>query len=139
MESETRNKLRKLLAAPYTGKGASDDGLTALMAELGHTLPPEYLDFMRETNGYNGEVGQKGYVCIWPVEEIAETNRANHVREWVPGLVLFGANEGGEYYAFDMRRSPVGVVMVPMIPLELESAVNVGASFVDFLERLAQA
>lgn len=98
----------------------------------------DYLDFMRETNGYNGEVGKHGYVCIWPVEEIVHTNEANRFRDWIPGLILFGSNEGGEYFAFDMRRNPVGVAMVPMISLELESAVDVGASFMDFIERLAQ-
>jgi hypothetical protein len=138
MKPQVRNMLRQLLKAPYAGKGAAESELQSLIEQLEHHLPADYLDFMRETNGYNGEVGKHGYVCIWPVEEIAQTNQANHFREWIPGLILFGSNEGGEYFAFDTRRNPVGVVMVPMIPLELDSAVDVGASFVDFIERLGQ-
>ena len=130
-------RLSRILRAPYVGKGASEETLNRMMEVVGYRLPEDYLEFMRETNGYNGEVGPLGYVCIWPVEEIAETNMANHFREWVPGLVLFGSNEGGEYFAFDMRNSPPNVVKVPGIPLTMEHAVSAGETFVAFLERLA--
>ena len=94
--------------------------------------------------GDPGGLGSRGaslpwwYPSIWPVEEVVPTNHANHFREWIPGLVLFGANDGGEFYAFDLRGNRPKVVMVPSIPLDLKYAVEVGSSFVDFLEHLAQ-
>jgi hypothetical protein len=127
-----------MLKGPYAGVGATDESLQSLMKELGFTLPEDYLEFMRQTNGYTGEVGTSGFVCIWPVEEVLPINEANHFRESVPGLVLFGSNEGGETYAFDVRGHHPKVVMVPTIPLDLEYAVEVGGSFVDFLENLAR-
>ncbi|MBM4019736.1 MAG: SMI1/KNR4 family protein [Planctomycetes bacterium] len=138
MEPSVRDRLRRVLTAPYAGSGATEESLLAVMAELGYGLPEEYLDFMRQTNGYTGEVGSRGFVSIWPVEEVVPTNQANHFREWILGLVLFGSNEGGEFYAFDLRGNRPKVVMVPSIPLELKYAVEVGSSFIDFLEHLAQ-
>jgi hypothetical protein len=137
LNTNTRNELRKILRAPYGGKGATENYLNQIMSEIGYRLPDDYLDFMQETNGYNGEVGAKGYVCIWSAEEIVPTNRANNCHEFIPGLVLFASNEGSEYYAFDMRVSPSKVVMIPMIPLELKEAKEVGSSFIEFLRRLA--
>jgi len=123
MDSHIRDKVQKILKAPYAGRVR---------------LPEEYLDFLRETNGYTGEVGDAGFVSIWPVEEVVPTNEANHYRQWIPGLVLFGSNEGGEFYGFDMRGPTPKVAMVPSVPLDLKHAVEVGSSFLDFLERLAR-
>ena len=137
MEPRVSDRLRMILKAPYVGVGATEESLRALMAELGYRLPEDYVDFMRVTNGYNGEVGVRGFVCLWPVEEVVPTNQANHFREWIPGYVLFGSNESGDFYAFDMRKEKPKVVAIPSI-VELEYAVEVGDSFVDFLERLAE-
>lgn len=138
MEPGLRDRLRKMLRSPKVSGGASEERLQKLMADIGYRLPEDYLDFMRQWNGYNGDVGQKGSVDIWPAEEIQPSNEANRFREWVPGLVLFGSDGGGEFYAFDMRGKDPKVVMVTMIPLNLENAVEAGSSFLDFLERLAK-
>lgn len=137
MDPVVRDRLRRILKAPYAGVGASEESLQSLMAELGHRLPDEYLDFMRQTNGYTGEVGPSGFVCIWPVDEVLPTNKANHYREWIPGLVLFGSNESGDLYAFDMRQDQTIVVGVPAI-VDLNYAKEISRSFVGFLEQLAE-
>jgi len=133
-----RSKLRAILKAPYAGTGASEESLRSLMAELEHRLPDEYLDFMRQTNGYTGEVGPSGFVCIWPVDDVVPTNKANNYREWIPGLVLFGSNESGDFYAFDVRQDPTTVVSVPAI-VDLKYVKEISPSFVGFLECLAGA
>ncbi len=138
MDPGVRDKLRTILKAPYADAGASEESLQSLMAELGFALPEEYLDFMRQTNGYTGEVGSNGFVCIWPADEVFPTNEANHYREWIPGLVLFASNESGDFYAFDMRHDLPSVVAIPAI-VELKYVKEVSPSFVAFLERLAEA
>jgi len=132
-------KIRKMLMAPLAGVGASETALSALTAELGHRLPDDYLEFLRQSNGYHGEVGPNGFVNIWPVEDVMPTNAANHFREWIPGLVLFASNESGDFYAFDFRQGPASVVFVPAIPLRLDHAAEFSPSFHGFLERLAQS
>jgi hypothetical protein len=139
MNPDVRDKVRQILTAPFAGVGASETAMNTLMAELGHRFPEDYLQFMRQTNGYNGEVGPNGFVSIWPVEDVMPTNQANRFREWIPGLVLFASNESGDFYAFDMRQGVPTVVFVPSIPLRLDSAVEFSPSFVGFLERLAES
>ena len=129
--------MRHFLSGPCA-EAATLESLRVMAGQLGCELPDDYVAFMLETNGYTGGVGKMGFVNIWCAEQVFPTNRANNFKEWIPGLVLFGANEGSEFYAFDMRRNPPGVVMVPMIPLDLASAVDVGASFTDFMEGLAR-
>ena len=138
MDPETRDKVRKMLKDPYAGFGATEQQIQTVVEKLGVSLPENYLDFLRQTNDYIGDVGDDGFVSIWPIEEVLLINEANHFREWIPGLVLFASDGGGEFYAFDMRGQSAKVVMVPAIPLDLEYAVEVGSSFVDFLERLAR-
>jgi hypothetical protein len=137
MEPNIRSTFRGLLRSPRVGIGATEDQLNAMQAGLGCRMPDEYLEFLRETDGYSGDVGQAGYVDVLPSSEVLPTNEANHFREWIPGFVLFASNGGGEMYAFDMRGEAPRVVSIPCIPLEPEFAVEVGSSFVDFLKRLA--
>ena len=139
MELHVHDKLRKILKSPKASIGASEASLQKLMAGLGHRLPDDYLDFMRQWNGYNGDVGEYGSVNIWAVEEILPANEANNFREWIPGLVLFASTGGGDFYAFDMRHDPLKVVAIPSIPLDIQYAVEVGGSFIGFLEHLAQS
>ena len=103
MEREILSHLRGLMKAPYAGSGANEESLTRLIAELRIQLPADYLAFMRETNGYTGEVGDQGFVNIWPIEEVLPTNMANSFLECIPGVVLFASNAGGEFFAFDFR------------------------------------
>jgi len=137
MEPSIREKLRELLKSPKPDTGASETNLQELMARLDQRLPGDYLDFMRQWNGYNGDVGECGSVNIWAVEEVLPANEANHFREWIPGFVLFASSGGGDFYAFDLRQEQAKVVMIPSIPLDVQEAVEVGASFIGLLEHLA--
>lgn len=137
MSSGSSDRLLRILSSPLVSFGATEASLEGLMAELGYRLPDDYLDFMRQSNGYTGEVGTANFVNIWRVEEVMPTNRANNFSRWIPGLALFASNESGDFYAFDMRHGSEGVVFIPSIPLDLRYARKVGLSFTDFLERLA--
>ena len=139
MDPKVESKLRMILKSAKPDIGASDASLGELMAGLQHRLPEDYLGFMRRWNGYNGDVGEYGSVNIWAVEEILAANEANNFREWIPGLVLFASTGGGDFYAFDLRNDPPKVVGIPSIPLDVKEAVEVGDSFTQFLEQLAQS
>jgi hypothetical protein len=139
MDPKVESKLRMILKSAKPDTGASDARLGELMAGLKYRFPEDYLEFMRRWNGYNGDVGEYGGVYIWAVEEILPANEANNFREWIPGLVLFASTGGGDFYAFDFRHDSPKVVAIPSIPLDVKDAVEVGASFTQFLEQLAQS
>jgi hypothetical protein len=65
----------------------------------------------------------------------ARLNQGYGFTEHVPFLFLFVSDGGDAGYAFDTRHPSMPVVEVPFIDL-LPSAI-VGASFLDFLQRLA--
>lgn len=107
--------------------------------QLGARLPGEYIDFLKLTNGAEGFVGPNSYVMLWCVEELAELNQSYEVQNYVPGLLLFGSDGGGEAYGFDMRNPGWPIVQVPFIGMAWDVAQPIGSSFVEFLERLYKA
>lgn len=103
--------------------------------QLGFRFPDDYREFLLETDGAEGFVAELAYLMLWPVEELPEYNEDYEVDEMAPGLVLFGSSGGGTFYAFE--REGGRIVDLPSMPVDGEHAKPAGATFVEFLERLA--
>ncbi|AGF55940.1 hypothetical protein B0P06_005804 [Clostridium saccharoperbutylacetonicum] len=80
--------------------------------ELKVKFPADYVDFMEKFNGGEGSVG-KEYLIMYKINEIIEVNDDCEVSEYVPGIILFGSNGGGEYFAFDYRESEIKYIIIP--------------------------
>ncbi len=117
--------------------GATEAALNRAAALLGHSLPSDYLQFLREHDGGEGFVGSN-YLILWKTEELSDFNREYEVGVYAPGLLLFGSNGGGEGYGFDLRNADTPVVRVPFIGMDLKYAVVVANSFSDLLTQLAK-
>ena len=115
-------------------KPASDDAIAALRASAPVGIPSSYYNFLRITNGGEGDLGvDPGWFAPWPAEHVVQNNRQYQLAEWVPGLFGFGSNGGGECFAFDFRETGCGrIVTVPFIPLDLRKAVVIAESFEQF-------
>lgn len=100
-------------------------------------LPPDYVDFLRRTNGGVGFIGEN-YVHLWRIEELREFNRGYGADEFAPGLLLFGSDGGGEAFAFVKLSETYQVVMVPFTGLQMSDAVACGRDFDDFIQNLAK-
>jgi hypothetical protein len=107
-----------------------------LKAESTFHLPEDYAKFLQEANGGEGFVGPNAYVILWRGEDLMSMNDAYHVREYAPGLVLFGSDGGGEAFAFNMRADGKPIVSVPFIGLDRAAARPLASNFNDFLEKL---
>ena len=103
---------------------------------LGMQLPTEYADFLRATNGADGFLGKVAYVMLWAVDELVPLNQEYEVKQYVPGLLLFGSDGAGEAFGFDTRVSPWQIVQVPFVGMEWAVARPLGTSFIEFLEQL---
>lgn len=113
---------------------ASEESINNLVLNAGPALPEKYLDFLRFTNGGEGELGiDPWYFQVWPAEEVIDSNRNYGVQEYIPGFFAFGTNGGGELLAFDMRHEDERrVFMIPMIPMSESDAVEIAPDFETF-------
>ena len=118
-----KNRLGEFVWRP----GASEQTLQKTQAELGLALPVDYLAFLKESNGGEGFIDD-GYIMVWAAEELAPFNADYQVKEYAPGLLLFGSNGSGEAYAFDRRSGVLPIVQVPFVGMDLRHARPIAKS-----------
>ena len=111
--------------------------IDAVQSDLGILFPDEFVEFLLWSDGGEGYVS-RCYLAIWEIEEMAALNRDYEIGKWIPGLVGFGSDGGGQCYAFDYRagRERPTVVRVPYGDLDSESVVKIGADFLDAVNRM---
>lgn len=63
-------------------------------------LPKQYIDFMKEHNGGEGDIGET-WLVLFPLEELQGMNDAYCIEEFLPGHIIIGTNGGGELYGID--------------------------------------
>lgn len=117
-------------------EGAPRKLIDEVEAQLYVTFPVDYRKFMAESNGGEGSVGTRSYLVLWPLEDLIPLNEAYAVKEFAPGLILFGSDGGDTAYAFDARETALIIIEVPFIGMSVNEARPCGASFLDFLRYL---
>lgn len=131
--------VRKFTASMDRNPPATETAIRNTELEIGMTFPAEYREFMLESNGSDGSVGENSYLAIWSIEEIVPLNKDLHVEEYTPGLVFFASDGGGTAYAFDKRLKNVTIVEIPDDSIHIEDAKPCGNTFQAFLENLYNA
>ncbi len=81
---------------------------------FGFEFPKDYKDFMKFTNGLEGETAES-YTVIWSAEELIELNQAYHVTEFISDVIIFGYDGGEEAFAFDTSNTGRRIVKIPFI------------------------
>ncbi|EHQ07925.1 SMI1/KNR4 family protein [Leptonema illini] len=104
--------------------------------KLPKTLPPDYIEFLKISNGGEGFVGAE-YMILYRGEDLMQTNAEYHVDENAPGIFLFGSNGGGEALAFDLRdENRIDYVLIPFM-FDYNDIIVLGSSFSGFIKRVA--
>jgi SMI1 / KNR4 family (SUKH-1) len=81
--------------------GVSDASINLLMEQIGFKLPQDYIDLMKEYDGGEGEVGENGWLCLFPIEDLLTINKDyDLVMEQIPEYFLFGKDAADTGYAF---------------------------------------
>jgi hypothetical protein len=127
------NEPEPLTAGLSGGSPVPIEGVSAIGQALDIAWPPEYAEFLAQSGGGEGWIGES-YLAVWPPGEMVTNNEALGLAEFAPNLVGFATDGGGELFAFDRAFDPVHIVMVPMIGLD--SPRDFGSSFVEFLSQL---
>ncbi|MCX6624633.1 MAG: SMI1/KNR4 family protein [Acidobacteria bacterium] len=131
-------RLNELLHRYQTTRPASPEEIAAFEREAGVTLPSDYREFLRFTDGGEGFIGPNSYAMLWRIGDLLRFNREYQVHEYAPGLLLFGSSGGGEAFAFDQRSGvQKPVVSIPFVGMDLSDALPLAETFEGFLEHLA--
>jgi hypothetical protein len=130
-------EIKRLLSGFVLREGAPQSAIDAMVAELGVSLPEEYLDLLRFTNGGEGCLGSDdaSNIQFWSVEDIVTFNREYGIWEDHPQLVVFGKNAAAGAFGFDTSQSPMPVIEADFI--DNEYCEERGQDFLDFLRRMA--
>jgi hypothetical protein len=112
--------------------GASLDSIRAVEQQLAAMFPPDYVAFMQESDGGEGDVGTDGYIQLWPIGTLVERNDAYQTKDYFPGFVFLGSNGGGEAIALQSGATGPELFLMPFIG-SASDALFGGRSFVEFL------
>ena len=117
--------------------GASDQELQLLNNAADGLLPPDYIDWMRASNGGEGFLGPISYLMVWPVDQVLERNCRLDIPQRMPGVILFGSNGGDAAFGFDTSTPSVRVVEIPYLDIGTAPGRVRAAGFTELLEALA--
>ena len=98
MEASFQSYVRQLSLRP----GASEQSILDMSRCCSFRLPPDYLNFLRFSNGAIG-IGPNLFVVIWSTEEAVESNRDYNTDDLAPGLFLIGSDGCGNLLGIDTR------------------------------------
>jgi hypothetical protein len=108
--------------------------LLELASARGVTLPADYMDYMSESDGGEGDVGS-GYVEIWPVAKVL------HTAELEPAVyddfLAFAGDGANIVYGFDAAATGE-IVEGDWIGLGRDEVIPRGRTFMEFLQSLAE-
>lgn len=110
--------------------------LTAFLSQIDFAPPGDYIDFIKQHNGAEGEIGNNQYLKLWEVEELIDLNIDYEVDLYAAGYFIFGSNLGGTAYAFSKQDS--SIVAFEFVGMLMDDEpVFCGANFVEFLKYLS--
>jgi SMI1 / KNR4 family (SUKH-1) len=119
--------------------GAAESAIEDVQAELGRTLPADYLAVMRAHNGGEGWVGDGAYLRLWPVEELVETNRTLEASSLVPGVILIGSDGADGLYGVVVDQDSEMFMEFPAVGLSSDQGRKLGESWGAFLKTLSES
>jgi hypothetical protein len=117
-------------------KGASIDLINSVQNQLDFVLPKDYVDIMLEFDGGEGEVGEKSWLCLFPVGELVEGNKNYQLlMEQIPDYFLFGKDAADTGYAFHKQKQSFHSFGL-MSNFRTDPIKFCGADFAEFIEYL---
>jgi hypothetical protein len=129
-------KLASLSKNITRNKGADNDVIKNTSSQLDFILPDDYLEFIHESNGGEGTIGEMHYLSLWEIEELTKLNKDYDTEIYAPGYFIFGSDGGGTAYAFDKTNG--NIVSFQFIGMLMEDEPQLwGNSFTAFLENLS--
>lgn len=115
---------------------AAEKEIESLSKKSRDALPSEYLDFLKNSDGGSGFVGQS-YVQFLAINEVIRINESRAEEQGMGNIFVFATNGSNSYYGFDLSSEKGTVVMIDKIDDAIRSRLAIG--FYAFLNVLASA
>jgi SMI1/KNR4 family protein SUKH-1 len=129
MNDTFESQLANFRRAPI---GASLETIRSVEKDLAARFPADYIAFMQESNGGEGEVGSEGYLQLWAIETLVEQNKAYETLVHFPGFVFLGSNGAGDAIALGNTADGSELFLMPFIG-DINDGLFGGRSFLEFL------
>ncbi|MBL4898840.1 MAG: SMI1/KNR4 family protein [Colwellia sp.] len=114
--------------------GATEDEMDELKRSVSFSLPDEYLDLLRFSNGGEGPLlVQPWHFVLDNVSDVLEPSIRSNYEEFFPGYFVFGGNGGGELVAIEIETEKVVSIDGTNTDLK-ESVMPISDTFPEFLE-----
>jgi len=128
--NESMNIPKDLISTP-----ASDEAIKSVSKKLGLTIPIDLINLYKTTNGFEGPIGEKGYLAVYPIEELVDTNlkRWKYLCDVYPTIFIFGSDGGGSIYGYDT--APGKGLFVTIDPIT-EDIYDGGKTIDEFFENV---
>ena len=69
----------------------------------GVSLPDDYLRFMHEHDGGEGDVGENAYIQIFRLEELESVNEEYEISDYMEEYFIWGTDLGGMLFGYSGR------------------------------------
>ncbi len=97
----------------------------------GNLLPKDYLNFMLEHNGGEGNVGNNSYMQILKLEELIDYNNDYDIFKLFPTCFAFETDLGGNHFCYNFENKEY--FAIDSINISLEDAYCEASSLYDFI------
>ncbi len=125
-------QIKDLLSQFEFNEPATENSIKKVEELLSINFPQEYRDFLLNSNGGEGAIGQS-YLVLWKIEDLIELNDVYSVEEFAPGLLIIGSDGGDTAFGIDNRSELKQFVQIPFIGMDLSEVQGYSNDFKRFL------
>ena len=114
----------------------SDEDFNTIIQSFNFKFPESYTSVMRYFNGGEGEIGHDSWLCLFPLEELNQTNKNySDLMSEIPDYFLFGKDAADTGYAFHKSNGTFHSFGL-MSNFKTDPIDFIGNDFTEFLEWL---
>ena len=126
-------ELNKQLRIDSYKEKSSDESIDALISYWDLVIPQDYIDFIKTMNEVEILVSGKRYIRIWGAEGCLELNEAYCIKQFLPGALAIGDDEGENALIYYDGQQGFGIYMVAFNDLEEDEVQYVSPSLSSLL------
>lgn len=115
------------------GKPLDIFDICAVESDFNITFPEQYKEFMLLHDGGEGAIGKYGYIAIFSLKELVDSNGDDKINDYHPGLFYFASDRGGMIYAFNMQTENKFIVELPCDSIDFEDVEVIDENFGNFI------